>query len=230
MQGVAANALVAEMDVDAVEQIFRRFEERDSNPKSELQWTTPYTLLVSVVLSAQATDKSVNAATPALFARASTPQDMAALGAEGIEPFIRSIGLYHTKAKHIASLSKMLVENYGGIVPHTREELMTLPGVGRKTANVVLNVAFGEAALPVDTHVARVAKRMALASGTPLDIEETLLKVIPKKYLYNAHHHLLLHGRYTCTARLPKCDECILSDLCAMHKNNARALDTNCAL
>lgn len=208
------------MESAGVAEVFRRFEERDNNPKSELRWTTPYTLLVSVVLSAQATDKSVNAATPSLFERASTPQDMALLGAEGIEPFIRSIGLYHAKAKHIAELSRLLVQNFAGVVPRTREELMTLPGVGRKTANVVLNVAFGEPTVPVDTHVARVSERMGLASGTPLGIEETLINIIPSQYLHNAHHHLLLHGRYTCTARRPKCEECIVCDLCHACREN----------
>lgn len=174
--------------------------------------------MVSVVLSAQATDKSVNAATPALFARASTPEAMAQLGAAGIEPFIRTIGLYHTKARHIAAMSEALVRDFGGEVPRTRAELMTLAGVGRKTANVVLNVAFGEAVMPVDTHVARVAKRLGLASGTPLEIEETLMKIVPSKYLRDAHHYLLLHGRYICTARTPHCIECVVRGLCPSSK------------
>lgn len=201
-------------DREVIDEIFRRFQAQNADPASELVWSTPFTLLVSVVLSAQATDKSVNAAVPALFARAPTPEAMAQLGAEGIEPFIRKIGLYHAKARHVAALSQMLVADYGGQVPRKREALMRLPGVGRKTANVVLNVAFGEPTMPVDTHVARVAQRLGLAKGKPLDIENTLLKVIPPKYMHNAHHWLLLHGRYTCTARAPKCDECIVRDLC----------------
>lgn len=160
----------------------------------------------------------MNIAAPALFARASTPQAMAQLGADGIEPFIRKIGLYRAKARHIAQLSQKLVADYGGEVPHTIEELITLPGVGRKTANVVLNVAFGKATMPVDTHVARVSERMGLAHGkpygNPLDIEKILLKIIPKEYLHNAHHWLLLHGRYTCTAHAPKCGQCIVADMC----------------
>lgn len=202
------------MKDDDVEEVFRRFEKQNSSPASELVWSTPFTLLVSVVLSAQATDKSVNAAVPALFEKASTPQEMMKLGAKGIEPFIRTIGLYHAKALHIAALSEKLVNEFGGEVPRTRDELMTLAGVGRKTANVVLNVAFGEDTMPVDTHVSRVCNRMGIAHGTPRDIEEVLLKIVPARYLHNAHHWLLLHGRYTCTARRPKCGECIVHDLC----------------
>lgn len=210
---------VCRMGAYDVAQIFRRFQEQNADPASELVWSTPFTLLVSVVLSAQATDKSVNLATPALFACAATPAAMAQLGAEGIEPFIRKIGLYHAKARHIAALSQMLVTDYGGKVPHTREELMTLPGVGRKTANVVLNVAFGENTMPVDTHVARVAQRIGLAAGKPIDIENTLLQIIPPEYMHNAHHWLLLHGRYICTARAPKCGGCIVRGLCRTAKN-----------
>src|SRR5436190_10884298 len=184
-------------------------------PKSELEHTTPYELLVAVVLSAQATDKSVNLATAKLFPVANTPQKIAALGVEGLEQYIRTIGLYRGKAKNVISLSQILMEKHGGQVPRTREDLEALPGVGRKTANVVLNVAFEELTIAVDTHVFRVANRTRLAPGKdPLEVEANLLKVTPKKYLRNAHHYLILHGRYTCVATKPLCSRCPIFDPC----------------
>ena len=191
-------------------------------PKSELEHTTPYELLVAVVLSAQATDKSVNLATARLFPVANTPQKIAALGVEGLEQYIRTIGLYRGKAKNVVALSQILLDQHGGDVPRTREALEALPGVGRKTANVVLNIAFGEPTLAVDTHVFRVAHRLGLASGkTPLDVEKGLLKVIPEAYLQHAHHWLILHGRYICLARKPRCDVCLIHDLCRWPEKTA---------
>jgi endonuclease-3 len=179
------------------------------DPKSELEHATPYELLVAVVLSAQATDKSVNLATQKLFPVANTPQKIAALGVEGLEKYIRTIGLYRGKARNVIALSNILMDEHGGKVPHTREALEALPGVGRKTANVVLNVAFEELTIAVDTHVFRVANRTGLAPGKDtLEVEMKLLKVTPKKYLRNAHHYLILHGRYTCIARRPLCWKC----------------------
>ena len=179
------------------------------DPKSELEHTTPFELLVAVVLSAQATDKSVNLATAKLFPVANTPQKLAALGVEGLEQYIRTIGLYRGKAKNVIALSQILMDKHGGEVPRTREELEALPGVGRKTANVVLNVAFEELTIAVDTHVFRVSNRTRLAPGKdPLEVELKLLKVVPKKYLPHAHHYLILHGRYTCVAKKPLCGRC----------------------
>jgi len=178
-------------------------------PKSELEHTTPFELLVAVVLSAQATDKSVNLATARLYPVANTPEKLAKLGVEGLEQYIRTIGLYRGKAKNVVKLSEILLAEHGGEVPRTREALEALPGVGRKTANVVLNVAFEELTLAVDTHVFRVANRTGLAPGKdPLEVETKLLKVTPKQYLRNAHHYLILHGRYTCIARKPLCGKC----------------------
>ena len=178
-------------------------------------WKNPYTLLVSVVLSAQTTDKSVNKATASLYEIADTPQKMVALGVDGLIPYIKSIGLYRTKAAHVIELSRLLLENFDGEVPHDRDALMTLPGVGRKTANVVLNVVWGEPTMPVDTHLLRVSPKIGLAEGkTPLEVEQSLLERIPPQYLEHAHHWLILHGRYICTARKPKCDECFLNDVC----------------
>jgi endonuclease-3 len=185
------------------------------DPKSELEHTTPYELLVAVVLSAQATDKSVNLATKKLYPVANTPQKMVKLGVAGLEEYIRTIGLYRGKAKNVVALSQLLLDNHKGLVPRTREELEALPGVGRKTANVVLNVAFEELTIAVDTHVFRVANRTGLAPGKdPLEVEVKLLKVTPKQYLRNAHHYLILHGRYTCLARNPLCFKCPVYDLC----------------
>ena len=184
-------------------------------PKSELEHTTPYELLVAVVLSAQATDKSVNLATAKLYPVANTPEKIAALGVEGLEQYIRTIGLYRGKAKNVIALSQILLEKHGGQVPRTREELEALPGVGRKTANVVLNVAFEELTIAVDTHVFRVSNRTRLAPGKdPLAVELNLLKVTPKKYLRNAHHYLILHGRYTCVAQKPLCARCPIFEQC----------------
>jgi endonuclease-3 len=197
------------------EELFRRLAEVMPDPKSELEHTTPFELLVAVVLSAQATDKSVNVATAKLFPVANTPQKIAALGVEGLERYIRTIGLYRGKAKNVVALSQILLDQHGGKVPRTREALEALPGVGRKTANVVLNVAFEELTIAVDTHVFRVANRTGLAPGKdPLEVETKLMKVTPKKYLRNAHHYLILHGRYTCIARKPLCWKCPIYPQC----------------
>jgi endonuclease-3 len=197
------------------EEFFRRLAQAMPAPRSELEYTTPYELLVAVVLSAQATDKSVNLATAKLFKVAHTPEKIAALGAAGLEEYIRTIGLYRGKAKNVVALSQLLLERHGGQVPRTREALEALPGVGRKTANVVLNVAFEELTIAVDTHVFRVANRTGLAPGKdPLEVELKLMKVVPKKYLRNAHHYLILHGRYTCVAKKPLCGKCVVYAQC----------------
>jgi len=197
------------------EALYRNLAKAIPAPKSELEHTTPYELLVAVVLSAQATDKSVNLATAKLFPVANTPEKIAALGVEGLEQYIRTIGLYRGKAKNVIALSQILLEKHGGQVPRTREDLEALPGVGRKTANVVLNVAFEELTIAVDTHVFRVANRTRLAPGKdPLAVEMNLLKVTPKKYLRNAHHYLILHGRYTCLAKKPLCAKCPIFEQC----------------
>ena len=194
---------------------FRRWRDANPAPVSELEYVNPFTLLVAVVLSAQATDKGVNKATGPLFRVADTPQKMLALGEEGLISYIKTIGLYKNKAKHVMSLSQKLIDDFGGEVPGTREDLMTLPGVGRKTANVVLNVIFHQPTMPVDTHLLRVAPKIGLAEGnTPETVEKSLLERIPPEFLHDAHHWILLHGRYVCTARAPKCDECIIKDLC----------------
>lgn len=197
------------------EELFRRLAKAMPEPKSELEHTTPYELLVAVVLSAQATDKSVNLATAKLFPVASTPDKIAALGVEGLESYIRTIGLYRGKAKNVIALSQLLIDRHGGKVPRTREALEALPGVGRKTANVVLNVAFGELTIAVDTHVFRVSNRTGLAPGKdPLEVEAKLMKVTPQKFLRNAHHYLILHGRYTCVAKKPLCWKCPIYGQC----------------
>ncbi len=198
-----------------IEEAFRRFQAANPEPKGELKHINPFTLLVAVVLSAQATDAGVNKATPALFALADTPQKMAALGEAKVRDLIKTIGLYRTKAKNVVALSQILVEQHGGQVPHSREALEALPGVGRKTANVVLNIAFGEPTIAVDTHIFRVGNRTGLASGkTPLEVEMKLERVVPAHYKRHAHHWLILHGRYTCVARKPLCETCIIADLC----------------
>jgi endonuclease III len=198
-----------------IEAIFAAFAAANPEPKGELDYINPFTLLVAVVLSAQTTDAGVNRATPALFAAADTPEKMVALGAEGIESLIKTIGLFRGKAKNVFALSQRLIEAYGSEVPHDREALESLPGVGRKTANVVLNTAFGEPTLAVDTHVFRVSNRTGLAPGeTPLEVEEGLLKVIPAQYLLHAHHWLILHGRYVCKARVPECYRCLIREWC----------------
>ena len=199
-----------------VEEIFRRFAEVEPEPKSELAYSSPFTLLVAVVLSAQATDAGVNKATPALFALADTPEKMVALGEAKVTELIRTIGLFRTKARNLIALSEKLVADYGGKVPETRAELETLPGVGRKTANVVLNVAFGQATMAVDTHIFRVANRTGIAPGRdPLAVELALEARVPDVYRRHAHHWLILHGRYVCKARKPECWRCGVADLCA---------------
>jgi endonuclease-3 len=196
-------------------EIFRRLQAANPNPTTELNYSTPYELLVAVVLSAQATDKSVNEATKRLFAQANTPDKMVKLGVAGVEPLIKTIGLYRMKAKNVVALSRILLEEHGGKVPAEREALERLPGVGRKTANVVLNTAFGQPVIAVDTHLFRVANRTGLAPGKdPLEVELKLMKFTPPEFLKNAHHWLILHGRYTCIARKPGCPECVIRDLC----------------
>jgi endonuclease-3 len=198
-----------------IDEIFTRFEEQESDPRTELDYDNPFTLVVAVALSAQATDVSVNKATARLFQVADTPQQMLALGEEGLKPYISSIGLYNTKAKNVIALSRILVEQYGGEVPLDREKLQALPGVGRKTASVVLNELRVEPAIAVDTHVFRVSHRLGLASGkTPEQVEAQLMQIVPEPYLTRAHHWLILHGRYTCVARRPKCEDCVVADLC----------------
>src|SRR5215211_6539891 len=198
-----------------VEEAFRRFKKASPAPKTELEHINPYTLLVAVVLSAQATDAGVNKATPALFAAADTPEKMVALGEERVREFIKTIGLYRGKAKNVVELSRRLLAEHGGKVPRTREALEALPGVGRKTANVVLNVAFGEPTIAVDTHIFRVGNRTGLATGkTPFEVEEKLNAVVSDKYKRYAHHWLILHGRYICVARRPLCEKCPIADLC----------------
>ena len=200
---------------DEMHEVFSRWQAHNPEPASELEYVNPFTLLVAVILSAQATDKSVNLATKALFDTADTPQKMLALGEAGLIPYIKSIGLYKTKAAHIISMCKKLIDDFDGEVPDSREKLMTLPGVGRKTANVVLNVIFHQPVMPVDTHLTRVSPKIGLAEGkTPEEIENSLVSRIPPEYMYNAHHWILLHGRYVCTARNPDCANCIISDLC----------------
>jgi endonuclease-3 len=198
-----------------IAEIFARFETAQPQPKPELDYADPFTLLVAVVLSAQATDKGVNLATARLFPAASTPAAMAALGAAGVESHIKSIGLFRAKAKNVAALSQILVERYGGQVPLEREALQALPGVGRKTASVVLNELGAEAAIAVDTHVFRVSHRLKLSrASTPDKVEQDLMARVPAPYLTRAHHWLILHGRYTCIARRPKCEACLIADLC----------------
>jgi endonuclease-3 len=196
-------------------EIFARLRAANPRPTTELAFASPFELLVSVVLSAQATDKSVNAATQELFRRANTPQALLDLGQAGLEEYIRSIGLYRTKAKNILATCRLLLENYGGEVPRSREALEELPGVGRKTANVILNTAFGEPTIAVDTHIFRVANRTGLAPGkNVVDVERKLLKFVPDEFKRDAHHWLILHGRYVCIARKPKCASCFIHDLC----------------
>ncbi len=201
-------------------QVMERLKQQNPNPKSELDYVNPYTLLVAVVLSAQATDKSVNLATKELFKIADTPQKMLALGLDGLITYIKSIGLYKNKGANIIKLSQQLIEDFNSTVPDTREELMTLRGVGRKTANVVLNVIFHKPTMPVDTHLLRICPKIGLAEGTtPEQVEASLLQRIPPEYLEHAHHWLLLHGRYVCTARNPKCKECIINNICKEYTN-----------
>ncbi|NND65827.1 MAG: endonuclease III [Gammaproteobacteria bacterium] len=203
------------MTPEHIEKIFAYWAEQNPQPKTELKYSSEYELLVAVVLSAQATDKSVNAATENLFKVVNTPQQMVDLGVDGLIPYVQSIGLYKNKAKNVVALSAQLLENHKGEVPANRVALEALPGVGRKTANVILNTAFGEPTIAVDTHVFRLANRTGLAQGkTPVAVEDGLLKIVPEKYQQHAHHWLILHGRYVCTARKPKCGECGISTWC----------------
>jgi len=198
-----------------VHEVFSRFRKANPEPKGELEHLNPFTLLVAVVLSAQATDAGVNRATRALFAVADTPQKMLALGEEKLRDYIKTIGLYRNKAKNVIALSEKLINEFGGEVPRTRAEIESLPGAGRKTANVVLNMAFGEHTMAVDTHVFRVGNRTGLAPGKmPLEVELGLERVIPPEFMLHAHHWLILHGRYTCLARKPRCEVCLINDLC----------------
>jgi endonuclease III len=195
--------------------IFRRLAAANPEPKTELEHSSPFELLVAVMLSAHTTDRSVNAATRQLFPIANTPAAILALGEEGVKPYLKSVGLYNAKSKNLIGLCRMLLELHGGRVPADRESLEALPGVGRKTANVVLNIIFGETEIAVDTHIFRVANRTGLAPGkTPRAVEDALTAATPAEFKRNAHHWLILHGRYTCTARLPNCPRCIISDLC----------------
>jgi endonuclease-3 len=205
-----------------VEEAFRRFSAANPEPKGELQHINPYTLLVAVVLSAQATDAGVNKATPALFAVADTPAKMVALGEDKVRDYIKTIGLFRTKAKNVVLLSQKLLTDHAGQVPNDREALEALPGVGRKTANVVLNVAFGQPTIAVDTHIFRVGNRTGLAPGkNPLEVEMKLEQVVPPQYRRHAHHWLILHGRYICVARKPRCPDCLINDLCRWPEKTA---------
>jgi endonuclease III len=204
-----------------VREAFERFRKANPEPKGELEHLNPFTLLVAVVLSAQATDAGVNRATRALFPIADTPQKMLALGEEKLREYIKTVGLYRTKAKNVIALSEKLIREFGGEVPRTRPEIESLPGAGRKTANVVLNMAFGEHTMAVDTHVFRVGNRTGLAPGkTPLEVELELVRVIPDEFMLHAHHWLILHGRYPCLARQPRCAVCLINDLCRWPEKN----------
>ena len=206
----------------AIESFFATLKAANPHPQTELEFASVFELLTAVLLSAQATDVGVNKATRHLFAVANTPQKILALGLEGLERYIKTIGLYHSKAKHLMQTCQILVEQHGGLVPRTRAELEALPGVGRKTANVVLNVAFGEPTMAVDTHLFRLGNRTGLAPGkTPLEVELKLLKRIPPEYLVDAHHGLILHGRYVCQARKPLCWQCAVSQYCDFHPKTA---------
>ena len=203
------------MDPSQIHQLFARLRAARPKPTTELRYLSPFELLVAVILSAQSTDKKVNEATERLFAVANTPQAMLELGEAGLKDYIMTIGLYNTKAANILKTCKILLEKHGGKVPATREELQALPGVGRKTANVILNTAFGQPTIAVDTHIFRVANRTGLAPGkNVLIVEKNLLEAVPEAYRHDAHHWLILHGRYTCTARKPRCAECVIYDLC----------------
>ena len=206
---------MALMKTAVIPEFFARLKKAIPEPETELEYENVYHLLVAVVLSAQATDAGVNRATTPLFKIIKTPQQMVALGEKKLIGYIKTIGLFRMKAKNVIALSKLLIERHGGEVPHTHEELQALPGVGRKTANVVMNVAFGEATIAVDTHIFRVGNRTGLAVGkTPLDVEMKLMEVVPERYRLHAHHWLILHGRYVCVARRPLCESCLIADLC----------------
>jgi endonuclease-3 len=205
-------------------ELFARLQRANPAPRTELEYRSPFELLVAVILSAQATDKSVNKATPALFRAANSPAAMLALGVRGLTPYIKTIGLFNSKAKHLIATCEALVTRHGGEVPTTRAALEALPGVGRKTANVVLNTAFGEPTIAVDTHIFRVANRTGLAPGkTVRAVEDKLLKVVAPDYLKDAHHWLILHGRYVCKARVPACPECVIADLCEYRRKTNEA-------
>lgn len=209
------------MKAAEIEEIFKRFEKNQPEPKGELDYTNTYTLLVAVALSAQATDVTVNKATKALFEKVKTPQDMLKLGEEKLKDHIKTIGLYNTKAKNVIKAAEILVNEHGGKVPGDLAALVKLPGVGRKTANIVLNVAFGENRIGVDTHIFRVSNRTGMAPGKTTDaVEKKLMNVIPEKYQKHAHLWLVLHGRYICTARKPKCSDCLINDLCEYDDKN----------
>jgi endonuclease III len=196
-------------------EIFERFREANPTPNTELEYSTPFELLIAVLLSAQSTDVGVNKATRRLYPVANTPQRILDLGIDELKSYISTIGLYNTKAKNVIATCQILVDQYGGDVPHSREALEALPGVGRKTANVVLNTAFGDPTVAVDTHIFRVSNRTKIAPGKDVDeVEQKLLKFVPKEFLHDAHHWLILHGRYTCVARTPKCWNCLIADLC----------------
>ncbi|HEU4601813.1 MAG TPA: endonuclease III [Steroidobacteraceae bacterium] len=222
------------MNRKKVHLIFSRLRDVTPNPTTELEYSTPFELLVAVILSAQATDKSVNLATRVLFKHANTPQAILKLGVPGLSRYIKTIGLYNAKAKNVIEMCKLLLDKHGSEVPRSREELEELPGVGRKTANVILNTAFGEPTIAVDTHIFRVANRTGLAPGTNVrQVEDELAKIVPEEFLRNAHHWLLLHGRYVCVARKPKCPECVIRDLCeypAKTKAEAQELGRNTRL
>ncbi len=209
-------------------EIYERLRARNPHPRGELEYGTPFELLIAVVLSAQATDRSVNLATAKLFPRANTPSAILELGESGLIPYIQTIGLFRTKAKNVIALSRQLLDNHGGEVPQNHEQLVKLPGVGRKTANVVLNVAFGQPTIAVDTHIFRVANRTGLAPGkNPDEVERKLVKFTPEEFRHDAHHWLILHGRYVCEARKPKCPECVIEDLCEYrHKTRTDGVDT----
>ncbi|MGY1488420.1 endonuclease III [Methylobacillus pratensis] len=203
------------MNAEKRQELFRRLSLAIPEPTTELVHASTFELLIAVILSAQATDKGVNIATAKLFPVANTPQAILDMGIEGLEGYIKTIGLYRSKAKNVMATCRLLVDRYHGEVPDTREALESLPGVGRKTANVILNTAFGQPTIAVDTHIFRLGNRIGLAPGkTPLEVENKLMKVVPKEYLHDAHHLLILHGRYVCVARKPKCGECVIYDLC----------------
>lgn len=215
------------MNRKKISNIFARFKAANPSPKTELEYSTPFELLVAVILSAQATDKSVNLATRVLFKHANTPEAILQLGVERLSGYIRNIGLFNTKAKNVIAMCGILIERHGGKVPREREALEALPGVGRKTANVILNTAFGEPTMAVDTHIFRVANRIGLAPGKDVRaVEDHLLKVVPQEYLHDAHHWLILHGRYVCVARKPKCPECLIKDLCEYTEKTVK--DVHC--
>ncbi|WP_370315103.1 endonuclease III [Thalassolituus sp.] len=203
-------------------EIFTRLRNENPAPETELEYSSPYELLVAVALSAQATDVSVNKATRKLFPVANTPEQMVALGEEGLKEYIKTIGLFNSKAKNVVEMSRLLLERHGGEVPETRDELVALPGVGRKTANVVLNTAFRQIAMAVDTHIFRVSNRTKIAPGKNVDeVEARLIRLVPKEFLMDAHHWLILHGRYVCVARMPKCGSCIIEDLCEFRQKTS---------